>query len=134
MEIGQFNGASSKDVLRTKISEIESLKTDLDEAYKKVRTTTLSPVSSRMHIKTKQLRDELDMLSSELQPHENLASIEAVNTNIVLSSSIESETMKSDESYSIEMTSQNIKHSSGNKKAFNKQPVTINMFHTHICT
>ena len=83
LEIGQFNGASSKDVLRTKISEIESLKTDLDEAYKKVRTTILSPVSSRMHIKTKQLRDELDMLSSELQPHENLASMEAVNTIIV---------------------------------------------------
>ena len=116
LEIGQFNGASSEDVLRTQISEIESLKTDLDEAYKKVRTTTLSPVSSRMHIKTKQLRDELDMLSSELQPHENLASMEAVNTNIVLSSSIESKTMKSDESYSIEMTSKNIKHSSGNKK------------------
>ena len=116
MEIGQFNCASSEDVLRTKISEIEGLKTDLDEAYKKVRTTTLSPVSSRMHIKTKQHRNELDMLSSELQPHENLASMKAVNTNIASSSSSESKTMKSDESYSIEMTSKNIKHSFVNKK------------------
>ena len=111
LEIGQFNGACSEDVIRTKTSKIKSLKTDLDKAYKKVRTTALSHVSNRIHIKTNQLRDELDMLSSELQPHENLDSIEAENTNISLSSSSESKTRKSDESYNIEMTSKNIKHS-----------------------
>ena len=88
----------SEDFLRTKISEIESLKTNLDVAYKKVRTTALSHVSSGIHIKTKQLRDELNMLSSELQPHENLDSIEAENTNIASSSFSESQTIKSDES------------------------------------
>ena len=55
------------------------------------------------------------MLSSELQHHENLDSIEADKTNIDLSSSSESKTMKSDESYNIEMTSKNIKRSSVNK-------------------
>ena len=55
------------------------------------------------------------MLSSELQPRENLDSIEAENTNIASLSSSESKTRKSDESYNIEMTSKNIKHSSANK-------------------
>ena len=42
LEIGQFNGACSEDVIRTKTSEIKNLKMDLDKAYKKVRTTALS--------------------------------------------------------------------------------------------
>ena len=96
LEVGQFNS-----VLRTKTFEIKSLKTDLDKAYKKVRTTALSHVSSRIHINTKQLRDELDMLRSELQPYENLDSIEDESTNIALSSSSETKAMKSDESYNI---------------------------------